>query len=139
LKERKNARSGNPESKKRLDNRNAGSETNPPGKFLLSAPEHTAPQRARAYLVTDDDVARTVAGYADGRPELDDVSRNAISPTVAAASARDIPGDAQIDAGDPATRQMPTMSQPPRNPSGSLSASPRTTAPISPNSCGQAA
>lgn len=74
---------------------------NAPGKFLLSVPEHTAPRRARAYLVTDDDVARTVAGYSDGRPELDDVSRNAISPTVTARSARDIPRDAQIDAGDP--------------------------------------
>jgi S-DNA-T family DNA segregation ATPase FtsK/SpoIIIE len=74
---------------------------NAPGKFLVSASEHGTPRRARAYLVTDDDVARTVAGYADGRPELDDVSRNAISPTGAAPSARDIPGDAQIDAGDP--------------------------------------
>lgn len=42
---------------------------NAPGKFLLSVPEHTAPRRARAYLATDDDVVRTVAGYADGRPE----------------------------------------------------------------------
>ena len=31
---------------------------NAPGKFLVSAPEHTTPKRARAYLVTDDDVAR---------------------------------------------------------------------------------
>ncbi|MGH3249924.1 MAG: hypothetical protein ACRDOI_27515 [Trebonia sp.] len=28
-----------------------------PGKFLVSHPEHPAPKRARAYLVTDDDVA----------------------------------------------------------------------------------
>ena len=34
---------------------------NAPGKFLVSAPEHTTPKRARAYLVTDDDVARIVA------------------------------------------------------------------------------
>ena len=36
---------------------------NAPGKFLVSAPEHTTPRRARAYLVTDDDVARTAARY----------------------------------------------------------------------------
>ena len=29
---------------------------NAPGKFLVSAPEHDTPRRARAYLVTDDDV-----------------------------------------------------------------------------------
>ena len=34
---------------------------NAPGKFLVSAPEHATPKRARAYLVTDDDVARVVA------------------------------------------------------------------------------
>ena len=37
---------------------------NAPGKFLVSAPEHDHPRRARAYLVTDDDVARTAARYA---------------------------------------------------------------------------
>ena len=41
---------------------------NAPGKFLVSAPEHTTPRRARAYLVTDDDVARIVAHYARSRP-----------------------------------------------------------------------
>ncbi len=53
---------------------------NAPGKFLVSAPEHTTPRRARAYLVTDDDVARTVARCAASRPQLDDVSRQAIHP-----------------------------------------------------------
>jgi len=48
---------------------------NAPGKFLVSAPEHTTPKRARAYLVTDDDVARTVAYFSPHRPPLDDVSR----------------------------------------------------------------
>jgi DNA segregation ATPase FtsK/SpoIIIE-like protein len=51
---------------------------NAPGKFLVSAPEHTTPRRARAYLVTDDDVARTVARYAPSRATLDDVSRAAL-------------------------------------------------------------
>ena len=51
---------------------------NAPGKFLVSAPEHTTPRRARAYLVTDDDVARTDDRYARSRPALDDVSRAAL-------------------------------------------------------------
>jgi hypothetical protein len=50
---------------------------NAPGKFLVSVPEHDIPRRARAYLVTDDDVARTVAQYAATRPALDHVSRSA--------------------------------------------------------------
>jgi S-DNA-T family DNA segregation ATPase FtsK/SpoIIIE len=58
---------------------------NAPGKFLVSAPEHTTPKRARAYLVTDDDVARTVTQYAPYRPQLDDVSHAALDlgPAVA--------------------------------------------------------
>jgi S-DNA-T family DNA segregation ATPase FtsK/SpoIIIE len=51
---------------------------NAPGKFLVSAPEHVTPKRARAYLVTDDDVARVVAYFAPRRPQLDDVSRAAL-------------------------------------------------------------
>jgi S-DNA-T family DNA segregation ATPase FtsK/SpoIIIE len=51
---------------------------NAPGKFLVSAPEHVTPKRARAYLVTDDDVARVVAHYGPRRPQLDDVSRGAL-------------------------------------------------------------
>jgi FtsK/SpoIIIE family len=52
---------------------------NAPGKFLVSAPEHVTPKRARAYLVTDDDVARMVAHYVPHRPQLDDMSRAALS------------------------------------------------------------
>jgi hypothetical protein len=75
---------------------------NAPGKFLVSAPEHTAPRRARAYLVTDEDVARTVARYANGRPELDDVSRDALLPDVRMNDdGWTVPGDAQSDAGEP--------------------------------------
>ena len=58
---------------------------NAPGKFLVSAPEHATPKRARAYLVTDDDVARIGAYYGPRRPQLDDVSRGALNlgPAVA--------------------------------------------------------
>lgn len=41
-----------------------------PGKFLISAPEHPSPRRARAYLVEDGDVSATVTQHAPHRPEL---------------------------------------------------------------------
>jgi hypothetical protein len=52
---------------------------NAPGKFLVSAPEHVTPKRARAYLLTDEDVARVVAHYGPRRPQLDAVSRGALN------------------------------------------------------------
>ncbi|MFG1610749.1 FtsK/SpoIIIE domain-containing protein [Actinoplanes sp. NPDC049265] len=53
-----------------------------PGKFYVLADGHNQPRRARAYLVTDDDLRTTTARYADQRPELDALSRAAIdSPT----------------------------------------------------------
>jgi hypothetical protein len=52
---------------------------NAPGKFLVSAPEHQTPQRARAYLLTDQAVAETAARYASNRPALDEQSQRAIS------------------------------------------------------------
>jgi hypothetical protein len=52
---------------------------NAPGKFLLSAPEHDTPRRARCYLVTDEAVADTAAQHAAVRPVLDDVSERAIA------------------------------------------------------------
>jgi FtsK/SpoIIIE family len=51
---------------------------NAPGKFLVSAPGHDRPKRARAYLVTDEAVADTAARYANVRPALDAESRRAI-------------------------------------------------------------
>jgi len=51
---------------------------NAPGKFLVSAPGHDRPKRARAYLVTDEVVANTAAHYAEIRPVLDEESRRAI-------------------------------------------------------------
>jgi S-DNA-T family DNA segregation ATPase FtsK/SpoIIIE len=41
-----------------------------PGVFLISAPEHGAPERARAYLITDDQITRHVAQYRADRPAL---------------------------------------------------------------------
>jgi len=62
---------------------------NAPGKFLISAPEHTAPKRARAFLVTDDDVARVTAHHGPRRPRLDDVSYAALN--LGPASAEPVP------------------------------------------------
>jgi hypothetical protein len=58
---------------------------NAPGKFLVSAPEHVTPKRARAYLVADGDVARIAAYYGPRRPPLDHVSRAALNPGPATA------------------------------------------------------
>ena len=49
-----------------------------PGKFLVSAPGHDKPERARAYLLTDQVVTDTSARYANSRPGLDTESRRAI-------------------------------------------------------------
>ena len=65
---------------------------NAPGKFLISAPEHGTPRRARAYLLTDQAVTETAARYADQRPELDETSQRAIS-AAAAATVADLPDD----------------------------------------------
>jgi FtsK/SpoIIIE family len=51
---------------------------NAPGKFLISAPEHDTPRRARAYLVTDQAVAQTASEHAPLRPDLDQVSLRAL-------------------------------------------------------------
>jgi hypothetical protein len=51
---------------------------NAPGKFFISAPEHDTPRRARAYLLTDEAVSAAASRHADLRPELDDVSLQAL-------------------------------------------------------------
>jgi hypothetical protein len=51
---------------------------NAPGKFLISAPEHDTPRRARAYLLTDEAVATIAGQHAELRPELDEVSMHAL-------------------------------------------------------------
>ncbi|WP_245657164.1 FtsK/SpoIIIE domain-containing protein [Herbidospora mongoliensis] len=45
-----------------------------PGKFLISAPEHDSPRRARTYLLDDATVQATAERHADRRPSLDPVS-----------------------------------------------------------------
>ena len=49
-----------------------------PGKFLVSAAEHATPRRGRAYLITDEVVSSTASAHAGLRPDLDEVSRQAI-------------------------------------------------------------
>jgi S-DNA-T family DNA segregation ATPase FtsK/SpoIIIE len=56
---------------------------NAPGKFLISAPEHDTPRRARAYLVTDQAVTETASRHAPLRPRLDEVSRRALAERAA--------------------------------------------------------
>jgi len=51
---------------------------NAPGKFLISAPEHDTPRRARAYLLTDQAVAATAGLHASLRPVLDEMSQQAM-------------------------------------------------------------
>jgi S-DNA-T family DNA segregation ATPase FtsK/SpoIIIE len=51
---------------------------NAPGKFLVSAPECGTPRRARAYLITDEDVREAVARCTPARPELDTISDDAL-------------------------------------------------------------
>jgi len=62
---------------------------NAPGKFLISSPEHDTPRRARAYLVTDQDVAEMAALHAASRPQLDEISQGAIQPSDDPGAARD--------------------------------------------------
>ncbi len=51
---------------------------NAPGKFLISAPEHDTPRRARAYLLTDQAVTDTATWHATLRPQLDEISERAL-------------------------------------------------------------
>jgi hypothetical protein len=52
---------------------------NAPGKFLISAPEHDTPRRARAYLVSDEAVTEAASRHASLRPQLDEVSLLALA------------------------------------------------------------
>jgi S-DNA-T family DNA segregation ATPase FtsK/SpoIIIE len=54
---------------------------NAPGKFLISAPGHDAPRRARAYLLTDERVRAIARAHRGRRPKLDTLSADAIDHT----------------------------------------------------------
>lgn len=73
---------------------------NAPGKFLVSAEGHDVPRRARAFLVSDDDVTAEAARWAPLRPALDELSANAAG---APASEPDDVVDAEVvdDPADP--------------------------------------
>jgi hypothetical protein len=75
---------------------------NAPGKFLISAPEHDTPRRARAYLLTDQAVSDTANRNAELRPELDEISRQALAQR-ANTSAQPAREDREQD-GDPIDR-----------------------------------
>src|ERR1700733_11307721 len=64
---------------------------NAPGKFLISAPGHDTPRRARAYLVTDHDVTDTVARYAATRPPRSTPSHDLPSLTARLRQRRNLP------------------------------------------------
>jgi len=59
-----------------------------PGKFYVLADGHNQPRRARAYLVTDENVRETASRYADERPDLDPLSLGQPSTTSQAQSTR---------------------------------------------------
>jgi len=75
---------------------------NAPGKFLISDPEHATSKRARAYLVTDDDVSRIGEHFASSRPALDDLSRTALRPAAPAERAPGYLVNAQSGTSEPA-------------------------------------
>ena len=88
-----------------------------PGKFLISAPEHTTPRRARAYLVTDQAVASTAAHYAGQRPELDQTSQQAIT-AAACADSTSRAGDASLSSASDPERGLAERRRRPTRPCG---------------------
>jgi DNA-binding transcriptional ArsR family regulator len=82
---------------------------NAPGKFLISAPGHDTPKRARAYLLTDQAVTETAARYSGNRSQLDAESKRAI---LDAANARPDHDENPVgEAGSPSADQ-PSGKQP---------------------------
>jgi S-DNA-T family DNA segregation ATPase FtsK/SpoIIIE len=72
---------------------------NAPGKFLISAPEHDTPRRARAYLLTDQAVTEASGQHARLRPGLDVVSLQALDQRTdkSPEPPRELPGPAHGD------------------------------------------
>ena len=88
---------------------------NAPGKFLVSSPEHDTPRRARAYLLTDNDVTSAAARYAPDRPRLDDISRLALA-TKPPASAAETGTERAAHTGTGQTGNTETTRKPPCGP-----------------------
>ena len=65
-----------------------------PGAFLVSDPEHGVPERHRAYLIDDEQIARHAARHAHGRPAL-----SAATPDITQTTAESpqTAGDGQAD------------------------------------------
>ena len=87
---------------------------NAPGKFLISAPGHDKPKRARAYLLTDQAVTETAARYAGNRPELDTPSRRAILNAANARPGHDenpADGESGSPGADQPSGRQPTMAE----------------------------
>ncbi len=82
---------------------------NAPGKFLVSAPGHDRPKRARAYLLTDQVVAETAVRYADYRPDLDAESQHAIINAANTRPVRD--EDSASDDDTPEVNRPSTMAE----------------------------
>ena len=74
---------------------------NAPGKFLVSAPGHDRPKRARAYLLTDQAVTETATHYSGYRPELDAESLRAVTDAANAHPGHD--GNPDSESGSPGT------------------------------------
>ena len=90
---------------------------NAPGKFLISAPEHDVPRRARGYLLKDQAVAFASGANAGLRPELDEVSRRAVHERVSRPpSDHGADGDQPADpAADDTPTDGPAMGDPRRS------------------------
>lgn len=74
-----------------------------PGKFLISAPEHDIPRRARAYLVTDEVVNATSARHSQIRRQLDSISRGAVNANQRRPAAQTAPSNPAHDNYDEAS------------------------------------
>ena len=86
-----------------------------PGKFLVSAAEHDTPRRGRAFLITDEIVASTARAHSELRPDLDEVSRQAIDEedaTEAAATATREPDETQGSSSNAEARRADANDEP---------------------------
>jgi S-DNA-T family DNA segregation ATPase FtsK/SpoIIIE len=84
-----------------------------PGKFLLSAEGHNHPRRARAYLVTDDDVRREATRWAPTRPQLDELSAAAVGTSFDDEPDEVIDAEIIDDPADPETALWITLREAP--------------------------